>query len=54
MKSTHTVRENEREREGGGKGEKAASDEAENLVTVFRSGPKALSGEVEASSGREG
>lgn len=41
----------------GGKREKdserevAVSSEAENLVTVFRGGPKALFSRVEASSG---
>lgn len=34
--------------------EVAVSGEAENLVTVFRGGPKALSGGVEASSGVRG
>lgn len=39
------------EREGGRKRERiTASDEAENLVTVFRGRPKALSGGVEANS----
>lgn len=46
----------EREREAGRREEDservvAVSGEAENLVTVFRGGPKALSGRVDASSG---
>lgn len=35
---------------GTGERKVTASDEAENLVTVFRGGPKALSGGVEANS----